>query len=187
MDAPGLGTPVSTMNPAEQGHQARRPVPAACFPRLAVPGRGVDTKFGDDQAGNLAALVAYYAFVSIFPLLLSGSVPVLLSAQLPPQRWWSAWGRSATSVLSGFIRGGQSRSRTRSIPVWEVPKDRPSWFPGPGCAAAAIILVVGCGEIAIVRRHRLADPAAGRRLLHRATSSRTASPCTAARSASCWA
>jgi membrane protein len=27
-------------------------------------------KFGDDQAGNLAALVAYYAFVSFFPLLL---------------------------------------------------------------------------------------------------------------------
>jgi membrane protein len=27
-------------------------------------------KFGDDQAGNLAALVAYYAFASIFPLLL---------------------------------------------------------------------------------------------------------------------
>jgi membrane protein len=36
---------------------------------LAVP---VATwkKFGDDQAGNLAALVAYYAFASIFPLLL---------------------------------------------------------------------------------------------------------------------
>src|SRR4051794_18962500 len=27
-------------------------------------------KFGDDQAGGLAALVAYYAFFSIFPLLL---------------------------------------------------------------------------------------------------------------------
>jgi len=27
-------------------------------------------KFGDDQAGNLAALVAYYAFFSLFPLLL---------------------------------------------------------------------------------------------------------------------
>ena len=27
-------------------------------------------KFGDDQAGNLAALMAYYAFFSIFPLLL---------------------------------------------------------------------------------------------------------------------
>src|ERR1700693_2138156 len=27
-------------------------------------------KFGDDQAGHLAALIAYYAFASIFPLLL---------------------------------------------------------------------------------------------------------------------
>jgi YihY family inner membrane protein len=27
-------------------------------------------KFGDDQAGNLAALIAYYAFVAIFPLML---------------------------------------------------------------------------------------------------------------------
>ena len=27
-------------------------------------------KFGNDQAGGLAALIAYYAFFSIFPLLL---------------------------------------------------------------------------------------------------------------------
>src|SRR5213080_2209775 len=27
-------------------------------------------KFGDDQAGNLAALIAYYGFFSLFPLLL---------------------------------------------------------------------------------------------------------------------
>lgn len=31
---------------------------------------GVIKKFGDDQAGNLAAAVAFYAFFSIFPLLL---------------------------------------------------------------------------------------------------------------------
>src|SRR3954447_13433567 len=31
---------------------------------------GVIKKFGDDRAGSLAALVAYYAFFSIFPLLL---------------------------------------------------------------------------------------------------------------------
>ena len=31
---------------------------------------GVVKKFGDDSAGNLAALVAYYGFLSIFPLLL---------------------------------------------------------------------------------------------------------------------
>src|ERR1700751_5547844 len=30
----------------------------------------VGKKFGDDQAGNLAALIAYYAFASLFPLLL---------------------------------------------------------------------------------------------------------------------
>src|SRR5258708_4578914 len=36
---------------------------------LALPG-AVVKKFGDDQGGSLAALVAYYAFFSIFPLLL---------------------------------------------------------------------------------------------------------------------
>jgi uncharacterized BrkB/YihY/UPF0761 family membrane protein len=36
---------------------------------LAIP-MAVLKKFGDDQAGSLAALVAYYAFFSLFPLLL---------------------------------------------------------------------------------------------------------------------
>jgi membrane protein len=36
---------------------------------LAYP-FAVMVKFGDDQAGNFAALMAYYAFVSIFPLFL---------------------------------------------------------------------------------------------------------------------
>ncbi len=40
--------------------------------RHAVAGfpYAVVKKFGDDQAGNLAALLAYYAFFSLFPLLL---------------------------------------------------------------------------------------------------------------------
>jgi YihY family inner membrane protein len=38
-------------------------------PWLAIP-VAVVKKFGDDQAGRLAALVAYYAFLSLFPLLL---------------------------------------------------------------------------------------------------------------------
>jgi membrane protein len=38
-------------------------------PALAVP-MAVVKKFGNDSAGNLAALVAYYAFFSLFPLLL---------------------------------------------------------------------------------------------------------------------
>lgn len=36
---------------------------------LALP-VAVLKKFGEDKAGNLAALIAYYAFVSLFPLLL---------------------------------------------------------------------------------------------------------------------
>ena len=42
--------------------QQRRPV-------LAFP-VAVWSKFNDDQAGNLAALISYYAFAAIFPLLL---------------------------------------------------------------------------------------------------------------------
>lgn len=56
------------MNPIERGiravdafQQAQRPL-AFIF--------GVIKKFGDDSAGSLAALVAYYGFVSLFPLLL---------------------------------------------------------------------------------------------------------------------
>jgi uncharacterized BrkB/YihY/UPF0761 family membrane protein len=56
------------VNPIERGiravdafQQARRPW-AFIF--------GVIKKFGDDSAGSLAALVAYYGFVSLFPLLL---------------------------------------------------------------------------------------------------------------------
>src|SRR5438128_2932369 len=36
---------------------------------LAFP-FAVFKKFGDDKAGNLAALIAYYGFFSLFPLLL---------------------------------------------------------------------------------------------------------------------
>jgi YihY family inner membrane protein len=43
-------------------YQQRRPAPAFVF--------GVVKKFGDDDAGNLAALIAYYGFFSLFPLLL---------------------------------------------------------------------------------------------------------------------
>jgi inner membrane protein YhjD len=49
------------LRPIDAFQQAHRPVAFAY---------GVVKKFGDDQAGNLAALVAYYLFFSIFPLLL---------------------------------------------------------------------------------------------------------------------
>ena len=39
------------------------------YPVLAFP-VAVWSKFNDDQAGNLAALISYYAFAALFPLLL---------------------------------------------------------------------------------------------------------------------
>ena len=50
--------PVHAFDRVQQRHRA-----------LAVP-TAVVKKFGDDQAGSLAALIAYYAFFSLFPLLL---------------------------------------------------------------------------------------------------------------------
>ena len=44
------------------GFQRRHTVPSFVF--------GVVKKFGDDSAGTLAALIAYYGFLSVFPLLL---------------------------------------------------------------------------------------------------------------------
>ena len=38
--------------------------------RIAAFPVAVVKKFGDDQAGNLSALIAYYAFFALFPLLL---------------------------------------------------------------------------------------------------------------------
>ena len=53
-----LIVPIRTFDRYQQEHKG-----------WAIP-MAVIKKFGDDQAGNLAALVAYYAFFSIFPLLL---------------------------------------------------------------------------------------------------------------------
>lgn len=57
------------MNPFERGirtvdaWQQRHRVPAFAF--------AVFKKFGDDQAGNLVALLTYFAFLATFPLLLA--------------------------------------------------------------------------------------------------------------------
>ena len=48
---------------AVDGWQQRHLVPGFVF--------GIVKKFGDDRAGSLAALFAYYAFVAVFPLLLA--------------------------------------------------------------------------------------------------------------------
>jgi membrane protein len=99
--------PSHTMNPLERGlriadkWQQEHRVPGFAY--------AVFKKFGDDQGGNLVALMTYYAFISIFPLLLAlTSILGLVLAGHPD------WQRSIqTSALSEFpIIGDQLREQT---------------------------------------------------------------------------
>ena len=58
---------------------------------------GTYKKFSDDQAGNLAALIAYYAFASVFPLLLIAYSILDIIAQQN-----ATVGRHLSSALKGF-------------------------------------------------------------------------------------
>ncbi|HET7312022.1 MAG TPA: YihY/virulence factor BrkB family protein [Mycobacteriales bacterium] len=75
-------------------------------------------KFGEDQAGNLAALIAYYAIFSIFPLMLA-----------------------LTTVMSFVLHGhpglqhGVTQSALRNLPLINLPASPPS--------GSIIALVVG--------------------------------------------
>jgi membrane protein len=59
----GIGGRIETATASADEIQRRHPV-------LAVP-IAVFKKFGDDQGGHWAALIAYYGFFSLFPLLLA--------------------------------------------------------------------------------------------------------------------
>jgi membrane protein len=120
---------------------------------LAIP-MAVVKKFTDDHAGNLAALVAYYAFFSLFPLLLvfvtilgfvlqgdtaaQSSIKNSVLAQFPiigkDIQVGGLHGRTialviglVTSLLSGL--GITQAAQNAFDDVWAVPrKDRPDFF-----------------------------------------------------------
>ena len=131
-------------------------------------------KFGDDQAGNLAALIAYYAFASIFPLLLVlVTVLDLVLSHNPAARQ-----RVINSALAGFpLIGDQLKQNVHALgqtgaalviglvltflgalgiaaamqnalnSVWEVPFSRRPGFPRSLLRSIGLILVVGIGQI----------------------------------------
>src|SRR6266700_4206552 len=130
-------------------------------------------KFGDDQARNLAALVAYYAFVSIFPLLLVlvtvlsivlkndpglqqrllnsalAQYPVI-SQQLKPSGPLHQSGLALVIGLAGTFlgaRGVATAVQNALNTAWEVPyTDRPG-FPWALLRSSGQILVIGLGLI----------------------------------------
>jgi len=156
------------------------------WPWLAFP-VAVWKKFGDDQAGNLAALIAYYAFASIFPLLLVlvtvldivlGHDPVLREKILG-----SAFGQfpvigtqlkhnvhslheTGLALVIGLIltflgtRGVAGAAQNACNTAWGVPYVRRPGFPWNALRSIAMIVVVGTGIIATTLLSGLAGGAA---------------------------
>ena len=137
-----LLTPVKRFERFQQGR-----------PALAIP-TAVIKKFSDDQAGGLAALVAYYAFFSIFPLLLVfttilafvlqgnqglyDDVTKSVLAQFPvvgDQLQAEALTGKVTALVLGVLTslwgglGVTVAAQNAFAKIWAVPyKDRPDFF-----------------------------------------------------------
>ena len=78
---------------------------------LAFP-FAVAKKFGDDRAGNLAALIAYYGFFSLFPLLLALVTILAIVLRAHPE----LQARIVDSALAEFpIVGGHIRGNLHQI------------------------------------------------------------------------
>jgi membrane protein len=152
---------------------------------LAMP-VAVWKKFGDDHAGNLAALVAYYGFVAIFPLLLalvtvldivlkndSGLRQRVLNAALTqypvvgPDLEHSIGRLHETGIalvvgLLGTLfgaRGVASALQNALNSAWEIPFERRPRFPWSWLRSFAMVAVIGLGFIVTTSLSTLAGGA----------------------------
>jgi inner membrane protein YhjD len=136
-------------------------------PVLAVP-VAVVKKFGDDQGGGLAALVAYYSFFSLFPLLLvfvtvlgyvlqgnadlQKSVEKSVLDQLPvigDQIHVNALAGSATALVIGLATtlwaglGVTQAAQNAFDHVWAVPRKKRPDFLHSRLRGIALLIVLG--------------------------------------------
>jgi YihY family inner membrane protein len=132
-------------------------------------------KFSDDQAGNLVALLTYYAFVAIFPLLLALTTIVglllrksprlqhelvnsafaefpIIGTQIHDQLGVVTFGNgvSLTIGLLGALYGARgfanALQNTMSV-LWAVPRtDRPG-FPANYLRSLGLLLLLGVGVV----------------------------------------
>jgi membrane protein len=143
-------------------------------PWLAVP-VAIWKKFGDDQAGYLAALIAYFGFVAIFPLVLVfvtvlsivlKNDPALHQsllnsalAQYPvigPQIKSHVQSLSATGlplaigivVLLLGARGIAGAMQNALCEVWGIPRASRPGFPWSVLSQLALLFTVGIGFVA---------------------------------------
>jgi YihY family inner membrane protein len=157
-------------------------------PWLAFP-IAVWKKFGDDQAGNLAALIAYYGFASLFPLLLvfvtvldivlahnqALKTKVLDSAfvhfpvigdQLKATAQGHALSGTGVALAIGLVltflgaRGVAAAAQNALNTVWGVPFSRRAGFPWSLLKQLGMILAVGIGLLATTLLSGLAGASA---------------------------
>jgi len=139
---------------------------------LAVP-VAVWKKFGDDQAGNLAALIAYYSFVAIFPLLLvlvtvlnivlkndPGLQHQLLNSALSQYPvigqqlgHISPLTQTGLPLVVGLLgtffgaRGVAAAIQNALNTVWEIPIARRPGFPWSSLRSLGLMVVIGLGLV----------------------------------------
>jgi YihY family inner membrane protein len=143
---------------------------------LAVP-VAVGKKFGDDQAGNLAALVAYYGFVAIFPLLLVfvtvldlvlknnatlkqhllnsalGQFPVIGTQLKSNVHSLNETGVALAIGLIGTLlgaRGVAGAIQNALDTAWAIPFARRPGFPWSLLRSLGLMAVVGPGQVVTV-------------------------------------
>lgn len=143
-------------------------------PALAFP-IAVIKKFGDDDAGYQAALITYYGFLSLFPLLLvATSVVGILSLgnstieqeiMQSVQSYFPVIGEqlsrniqasteSGIALVVGLVlafygaRGGADAFRKAMYHIWDIPKKKRTGFPLNIIKSMAMTSVGGLGLLA---------------------------------------
>jgi membrane protein len=140
-------------------------------------------KFSDDQAGNLAALVAYYAFASVFPLLLVAYTILDLVAKTSPSvatRLTDALGqypfvkdlgvshginKAGLALVAGILLtlyaslGIANAIQNAMNTAWGVPKYQRPGFPKNKLRSLGLIAVLGPGEIITIALSTIAGGA----------------------------
>jgi membrane protein len=147
----------------------------------------VAKKFSDDQAGNLVALLAYFAFVATFPLLLALTTILglvlrnspqlqrdllnsalaefpIIGAQLHDQLGVATFGNTF-SLIVGLVgaffggRGFANALQNTVSSVWAVPRtDRPG-FPVNYLRTIALLLLLALGVVVTAAASAAAEAA----------------------------
>ena len=160
-----LGAIVRKIDVFQQKH------PVLAFPFAVVK------KFGDDSGGYQAALITYYGFLSLFPLLLVLATVLQLLFQNDPQlqrdiatsvsnyfpllgddlqKNVHTAGKSGAGLVIGLLfslygaRGAADALRYALDNMWHVPKASRAGFPKNILHSLSIMLFAGLGFVATV-------------------------------------